>query len=81
MEEFAAADYNGTSSRVNSKDMQDQIQAIEAAGLPWMFWQIMKPEFGPNAYEVWKNELSWNIIAREARTSTYKQSYNWPELD
>ncbi|SCV67580.1 BQ2448_5191 [Microbotryum intermedium] len=38
------------------------VSAFKAAGLPWMYWEIVKPGQGPADFEVWTNEGAWGAL-------------------
>ncbi|KAF9453364.1 glycoside hydrolase family 5 protein [Macrolepiota fuliginosa MF-IS2] len=65
---------------------QSQIQSITnlliATGVPWMYWEMMKPGQGPNDYEVWTDEPSWSTLASQS-SATRQQGgeFGWPEID
>ncbi|SCZ93756.1 BZ3500_MvSof-1268-A1-R1_Chr6-3g08865 [Microbotryum saponariae] len=38
------------------------VSAFKSAGLPWMYWEIVKPGQGPADFEVWTNEGAWGAL-------------------
>ncbi|TFK31397.1 glycoside hydrolase family 5 protein [Crucibulum laeve] len=65
---------------------QSQIQAVTntliSTGVPWMYWEMMKPGMKSNDYEVWTDEPTWSTLASQSQV-TRKQGgeFAWPEID
>ncbi|KDE04516.1 hypothetical protein MVLG_05082 [Microbotryum lychnidis-dioicae p1A1 Lamole] len=38
------------------------VSAFKSAGLPWMYWEIVKPGQGPADFEGWTNEGAWGAL-------------------
>jgi len=65
---------------------QSQIQTITnllmATGVPWMFWEILKPGKGSSDYEVWTDEPTWSTLSSQsAATRKLGGQFGWPEID
>lgn len=65
---------------------QSQIQSITnllmATGVPWMYWEIVKPGQGANDYEVWTDEPSWSTLASQSSaTRKLGGEFGWSEID
>ncbi|KAG6834180.1 hypothetical protein H0H93_011356, partial [Arthromyces matolae] len=65
---------------------QSQIQAVTntliSTGVPWMYWEIMKPGMGSSDYEVWTDEASWSTLKSQSiATRAHVGEFGWPEID
>ena len=53
----------------------DTIKAFAAglaqAGIPWLYWEVVKPGKGDSDYEVWTDEDSWGVLGDGWSTGTY----------
>ena len=63
-------------------ELSTQIQAIEDANVPWMFWEIMKPGAWDGDFEIWKDEdVWWNVVSPRGQDAQNKDgAFDWPEI-
>ncbi|PFH51190.1 glycoside hydrolase family 5 protein [Amanita thiersii Skay4041] len=64
----------------------NQIKAVTdtliSTGVPWMYWEVMKPGMGSNDYEVWTDEPSWPTMQSQSQaTRQHIGEFSWPEID
>lgn len=45
--------------------------ALAQAGIPWLYWEVVKPGKGSSDYEVWTDEDSWGVLGDGWSTGTY----------
>ncbi|GLB39737.1 putative cellulase (glycosyl hydrolase family 5) [Lyophyllum shimeji] len=65
---------------------QSQIQAVTntliSTGVPWMYWEVMKPGKGSSDYEIWTDEPSWSTLRSQSlATRQHIGEFSWPEID
>jgi len=58
----------GASGSGKQSSLQSQINFFNSYGIPWMFWQTMKPG-NPNDHETYTNEAAWSTICSGANTA------------
>ncbi|KAI5477770.1 beta-1,3-mannanase [Pseudohyphozyma bogoriensis] len=52
------------------------VKAFAAAGLPWMYWEVVKPGKAASDFEVWTDEPSWAALTGGTwSSSTYSTTY------
>jgi hypothetical protein len=58
-----------------------QIGDIRSAGVPWMMWQVTKPNL-PDDFEVWRDDgPTWSVLSNNAQQSLAASgAFNWPEI-
>ena len=58
-----------------------QIAAIRNAGVPWIVWQVTKPN-KPQDFEIWKDDAAvWPVLTTQAQQSLAAGgAFSWPEL-
>ncbi|OQR82820.1 hypothetical protein ACHHYP_15469 [Achlya hypogyna] len=75
-EEFGATGSNKASG------LGAYTKAANAAGVPWMVWEILKPG-NSNDFETWYDEKdAWSTLTSAAwQTKWVKSPFTWPELN
>lgn len=44
---------------------------LAQAGIPWLYWEVVKPGKGSSDFEVWTDEDSWGVLGDGWSTGTY----------
>jgi mannan endo-1,4-beta-mannosidase len=79
VEEFGATgDNNGT----KAVGLQQQIDGILSAHIPFMFWELVKTNPPLTDYEVWTGCKAWDVIANRSQLAAVDTdgAFAWPEL-
>ncbi|KIJ64683.1 glycoside hydrolase family 5 protein [Hydnomerulius pinastri MD-312] len=75
-EEFGA---EGSSKQ---SEIQSATNMLISTGVPWMYWEIVKPGSGSSNYEVWTDEASWSTLQSQSLTTNQQSGeFAWPEID
>ncbi|KAG6810440.1 hypothetical protein H0H92_011859 [Tricholoma furcatifolium] len=62
--------------------IQNVTDTLISTGVPWMYWEIMKPGQGAANYEVWTDEPSWSTLQSQSiATRAHVGEFGWPEID
>nr|AIG55497.1 secreted protein [Thraustotheca clavata] len=71
----------GAQGNSKASELASYTQAANNLGLPWMFWQILKPG-NPSDFETWTDEAAaWSALKSASQTTkSVKGLYSWPEL-
>jgi len=58
-----------------------QMNAIYNLGVPWLFWEILKPG-DDGQFETWTNEESWSnaVLPQAQKAGASHQGWDWPEI-
>jgi len=51
----------------------DFAEALKSYGIPWLYWEIVKPGKGSSDFEVWTDESAWNVLGNGDDTG----AINW----
>jgi hypothetical protein len=64
-----------------ASSLSRQITDIRNAGVPWMVWQVTKPNL-PNDYEIWKDDgAAWPVLSNNGQQSlSAGGAFAWPEI-
>ena len=46
-------------------------EGLAQAGIPWLYWEIVKPGKGSSDFEVWTDEESWGVLGDGWSTGTW----------
>ncbi|OQR81780.1 hypothetical protein THRCLA_11413 [Thraustotheca clavata] len=72
----------GGSGGSKASSLAAYTEAANSLGLPWMFWEILKPG-NPSDLETWVDEKdAWGTLSNAAKkTQNIKGAWQWPELN
>ncbi|GIL74751.1 hypothetical protein Vretimale_2384 [Volvox reticuliferus] len=74
-------EFGSTGWSTKAAGLKDQIAVFQNLGVPWMVWQVNKPNnYGD--FEVFTDDTaSWSVLSNGAKEATGLQgAFSWPEL-